>query len=41
MTKADFKWHSSNLGSFPLASLSHVADTIKANASFGVTLSLC
>lgn len=40
MTKADFKWHSSGLGSFPLASLSHLLDTVKANDSFGQSVIL-
>ena len=41
MTEADFKGHSGVLGGFPLASLSRLAESLKANAAFGVTLSLC
>lgn len=38
VTKADFKGHSSGLGSFPLANLSHSVGSINANASFGITV---
>lgn len=37
MVKADLNWQSSDLGSFPLTSLSDLVDCIKANASFGIT----
>lgn len=37
MAKADFNWQSSDLGSFPLTSLSGLIGCIKVNASFGIT----